>query len=226
MEQTLKKKVEAIMFTVGRRVSIDEIKKLSGVEDGELLKSVLNEIKEVYEKSDSSLRLIEDYDYWKMSVKEEYGDVVNSIVTETELSKSLMETLAVIAWQHPTLQADVARIRTNKAYEDLGQLEEMGFITRSKHGRTRKINLTDKFFQYFDLPEHKQQKQVLKQLLPDELKDKVQNTEDQITAGENAIEQEKIKKEFEKQKQETLKTMTDSEKEIHQAVEAVKEPEK
>jgi segregation and condensation protein B len=219
MEQDLKKKIEAVLFSIGRRISIDELKKLVHIENSEIIAQLLNELKDTYEKNDSSLRLIQDSEFWKMSVKEEYGEIMQDLVTETELSKSVMETLAVIAWKHPALQADVVRLRTNKAYDDIAELEEMGFIARSKYGRTRKISLTDKFFNYFDLPEHKQ---VLKSLVPEEVREKVDDTEQAIDAGEKAIEEEKVKKELEKQKQESLKEMDDSQKEIHQAIESIK----
>ena len=53
-------------------------------------------------------------------------------------------------------------IRTNKAYDHLKELEQLGFISRKKHGRTNLIKLSEKFFKYFDLPEDK-----LKQHLAD-----------------------------------------------------------
>jgi DNA-binding PadR family transcriptional regulator len=77
------------------------------------------------------------------------------IVTETELSKTIMETLAVIAFKYPIKQSDLIKIRTNKAYDHLKELEGLGYISRQKHGRTNLIKLTDKFFEYFDLPKEK-----------------------------------------------------------------------
>lgn len=223
MGENIKKKVEAVLFTVGKRISLDDIKKLSGVKETKILNHYLQELKEKYEKSDSSLRLIEDGEFWKMGVKEEFGHIVENIVTETELSKSVMETLAVIAWKHPSLQSEVVHVRTNKAYDDIKELEELGFITRVKYGRTRKINLTEKFFNYFDLPTHKKEKEILKKLVPAEIKDKVKDTETEIKCGEKAIEEHQTKKELDKQKQEQLKTFNKTEKEIHLAIESAKE---
>ncbi len=63
----------------------------------------------------------------------------------------MIETLAVIAWKAPVLQSEVVRIRTNKAYDHLSELESSGFISRAKHGRTKLVKLTDRFFSYFDV---------------------------------------------------------------------------
>jgi DNA-binding MarR family transcriptional regulator len=62
-----------------------------------------------------------------------------------------METLAVVAYKAPVLQSKVVKIRTNKAYDHLAQLENSGFITREKSGRSKLIKLTSKFFEYFDI---------------------------------------------------------------------------
>lgn len=223
MAEDIKKKIEAVLFAVGKRISLDDIKKLSGITETKILLQYLEELKTKYENNDSSLRLIQDEDFWKMGVKEEYGNIIESIVSETELSKSVMETLAVVAWKHPALQSEVIHLRTNKAYDDIKELEELGFVTRIKYGRTKKINLTEKFFNYFDLPEHKEEKQVLKKLVPKEVEEKIEDTETEIREGEKVVEDRKIKQELDKKKQEQLKTFSDSEKEIHQAIESIKE---
>ncbi|MFC1774850.1 SMC-Scp complex subunit ScpB [Nanoarchaeota archaeon] len=73
------------------------------------------------------------------------------------LSKCLF--LAVIAYKSPILQSDVIKIRTNKAYDHLKLLEDQSFITREKHGRTKLIKITQKFYDYFEIsPEELQKK--------------------------------------------------------------------
>src|SRR3989344_1209142 len=95
------------------------------------------------------------YTVWPVTIREQFLPLVRNIVTETELSKTIMETLAVIAFKYPIKQSDLIKIRTNKAYDHLKELEQMGYITRQKHGRTNLIKLTQKFFEYFDLPQEK-----------------------------------------------------------------------
>ncbi len=150
----LKQKVEAILFSVGARISIADIAKLARSRE-DAIKEVLLVLKQEYGQKDSSLVLIEDGDFWKLAVRDHYLSVVKKIVTETELSKTVLETLAVIAFKYPIRQSDLIKIRTNKAYDHLRELEGQGFISRKKQGRTNLIKLTEKFFQYFDLPEEK-----------------------------------------------------------------------
>lgn len=147
----LKKKIEALLFSSGRKMSVPEIAGLcnNSVED---TKRALNELKEKFDE-DSSLMLFEEGDSWKIMPKEDYLHLVRKVVTQTELTKTLMETLAVIAFKYPIKQSELIKVRTNKAYDHLKELEEMGYITRKKYGRTKLIKLTNKFFDYFSLKE-------------------------------------------------------------------------
>ncbi|MBI2134936.1 SMC-Scp complex subunit ScpB [Candidatus Woesearchaeota archaeon] len=148
----LKNKLEALLFSSGRKMSIEELSKLARAREDEV-QSALEEMKQEHDQKDSSTMLINEGNSWKLAVREQFLSLVRNIVTETELSRTIMETLAVIAFKYPIKQSDLIRIRTNKAYDHLKELEEMGYITRQKHGRTNLIKLTQKFFEYFDLPE-------------------------------------------------------------------------
>ncbi len=156
--EKLKNKIEAILFSAGKKVAIDEIAKLAGTSTS-MAHQVLTELKKNYRERDSSLMIIDEGSAWKIIVKDDFLPIVKKIVTETELTKTVMETLAVIAFKYPIKQSDLIKIRTNKAYDHLKELEEMGYITRQKHGRTKLIKLTHKFFEYFDLPEEKLKEQ-------------------------------------------------------------------
>ena len=218
----IKNKVEALLFSSGKALSHEEIKKLCRLREDEQLNKALQDLKVDYDNRDSSLILVNEGDRWKITTKENYFHVVKKVVTETELSKTLMETLAVIAWKYPIKQADLIKIRTNKAYDHLRELENIGYITRQKHGRTKLIKLTDKFFSYFDLPPDK-----LKEKFSDfsqiakAISDKESEIEDMKKEHKKKdVEDKKIKKK-EKQK-ETVETY-ESEETKQEPVEEPKE---
>ncbi len=148
----LKKEVEAILFAAGRPMHIAEILRLCSVKNEEKITTALNELKTDYEKRDTSLNILKQGENYKLMIKDKYIDSVREINPHTELSKTVMETLAVIAWKTPAKQSDIIKVRTNKAYDHIKTLEEMAFITKEKHGRTYLIRLTKNFFEYFDLP--------------------------------------------------------------------------
>ncbi len=146
----MKKQIEAILFASGRKMPVEEIARLCRTTPS-VVQQQLQQLKADYEAKDSSLLLMDEPDGWKLTVKEQFSPIVQKIVAETELTKSVIETLAVIAWKAPVLQSTVIKVRTNKAYDHIGALEKSGFISREKHGRSHMIKLTERFFKYFDL---------------------------------------------------------------------------
>jgi segregation and condensation protein B len=198
MDETLRNKIEAVLFSIGKKIHIDELMRMIKDKDKARVVACLIELKKKYnEDVNNSLQIMQDGDDWKLTIKDQYIDVAKEIGIETELPKTVMETLAVIAYKNPVLQSEVIKIRTNKAYDHLKLLEEMGYIQREKYGRTKKIKLATKFFQYFDLP-------------PEALKEKFSNVAEMekiIKQKENQIHEitEKKKEMIEKQREYEIK---------------------
>lgn len=165
--QDAKNRIEALLFSSGKKMAVEEIARLTRLPAVDVLQQ-LQQLKLDYESKESSLLLSEEADGWKLTVREQYSSVVRKIVAETELTKSVMETLAVIAWKAPVLQSDIIKIRTNKAYDHLSELESTGFISRARHGRTRLIKLTDRFFRYFDLKNAEEVKEKFRVKQPEQ----------------------------------------------------------
>ena len=205
------RKVEAVLFAVGRDISVEDVARLCGLSEERAIE-VLRELKSEYDSQDGSLALQDKGKFWKFSVKDGYLPLVTSLVENTELDKSTMETLAVIAWRYPVLQADVIKIRHNKAYDHMKMLVERGFVAKERSGRTYKIKLTDKFFEYFDLPS-KDAKEAFRKVIPKDIQEEVEKAEKEIELKEKEIEEAEKK---EKQKKEPEKSM---EEEAREAVE-------
>ena len=204
-----KNKVEAILYALGKDIALEEVARLSGLNEEKVL-SILRGMKEEFDKSDNSLKLIEKGKFWKLTIKDKYLPLVSNLITETELDKSTMETLAVIAWKYPILQSDVIKIRHNKAYEHMKRLKEMGFIQKEKSGRTFKIKLTEKFFNYFDLPTQ-DAKAAFKKVIPEDIKKEIMDKENEIKEKEKEIEEMKKKKAKEKEEAPPPEPMPDPE---------------
>ena len=192
LEET-KSKVEALLFASGKKLELTDIAKLCGIRKLDHIKEAVLSLQQDYAEKKTSLKLFEEGTAWKLTVKDEFIPTVQKIVTDTELDKSMMETLAVIAWKYPILQANVIHIRTNKAYDHLNALEEMSFINREKFGRTKKIRLTEKFFQYFDLPPGKAD--AFTNLIPKDVKERLNQREEEIDAMEKTLEEIERKQE-------------------------------
>ncbi|MBS3127452.1 SMC-Scp complex subunit ScpB [Candidatus Woesearchaeota archaeon] len=160
---TLKKKVEAVLFTVGKEITVERVASLCSL-DMLKVQEIIQQLAQEYRERDHSLQIVEKENGWKLTVRDEFVPLVSSLVSSTELERPLMETLAVIAWKYPVLQADVVKLRNASAYDHMKQLEERGFIAKERSGRTYKLKLTKKFFEYFDLPSEEAKQAFLKQI--------------------------------------------------------------
>jgi len=138
------KTVEAILFAAGTRVTVPRLCELSGLDEQKVM-VILESLKGKYLADDTPYELIQMGAEWKLTVKKAYIPIVEKIAPDTEFSKTIIETLAILAWKSPILQSDLIKIRSNKAYDHIGELKEKGFIVKEKYGRSYVLKLTPKF---------------------------------------------------------------------------------
>lgn len=145
-----RKKIEAVLFAVGDKIEEAELARLTRL-PLETVKAELHQLKEDYSQAKSTFIVLNEGTKWKLTVGEDYMSLVQKIVPKTELSKPVLETLAVIAWKSPVLQSNIVDIRSSKAYDHIAELEQVGFITKQKYGRSFMLRLSQQFFEYFDI---------------------------------------------------------------------------
>jgi len=182
-QEDLKRKVEALLFSSVKGIKIEDIAKLCNTREVDLIRELVEELRDEYDSNKSSLMIVTDATntYWRFSVREQHVKVIRKVVTKTELTKTLMETLAVIAHKAPVKQSDVIKIRTNKAYDHIRELIDKGYITSEKFGKTKLLKLSSKFYDYFDTS-------------PDKLKqkfEKFEGVEKELLIAENDVLQKK-----------------------------------
>ena len=173
-----KNKAETVLFTTGRFLNLDEISKLSGIGSVGYLKELLDGLKKDYETRNGALEIISQGEKWKINIRKEYLHLTENLLTDAELDRPTQETLAVIAYKNPAQQHEIIKIRGNKAYDHIGILKELDFVTSEPSGRSRLLKLTQKFYDYFDV-------------VADQLQAKLKEAENK----EVSIEQKEVKTE-------------------------------
>jgi len=205
-----RKQVEALLFSSGKAMSVDDLVAITGI-DKKIVKKSLKELKEDYNSRDTSLMLIEEGDSWKLNIREQYVSLVTKIIADTELSTTVLETLGVIAWKAPMLQSEVVKVRSSQAYDHIKELVEMGFIRKEREGRSYILRLSEKFFEYFDVPGDKGIKEALKEVKIPEKPSHLGKLEVVELSGEKTEEQ-KLKEQQERE--ELTKRLEERRKEI------------
>jgi len=191
------RKVEAVLFAVGRDIAVEDVARFCSLSENDAHAIILELSRDYNNDQQSALTLQQKGKFWKFTVKDTYLPLVTNLVQTTELDKSVMETLAVIAWRYPIIQSDLIKIRHNKAYDHLKMLEEREFIMKEKYGRTYRIKLTSKFFEYFDLPTQ-DAKEAFRKVIPPDIQEEIQRSEQEIELKEQRIEEQEAKKLTEK----------------------------
>jgi segregation and condensation protein B len=145
----LKRNIEAILFAAGKALELKFIAELCNITPSQATKQ-LKELEKEY--SENSVLMIFNQDTtWKMTVRQQYLDVVTKIVADTELSKSELETLSMIAFRSPALQSDIVKARGVVTYDHVAELTRLGFVIKERIGRSFIVKLTEKFYEYFEI---------------------------------------------------------------------------
>ena len=150
MEQ-LKARIEAVLFTTAKALTIKEISEILNEEDVEKTEEAMLELIMDYSARPGALE-IDDENGYILQVKEEHMDIVEKLCP-VELKPPVLKTLAVIALKEPIRQTELKELRGSTAYEHLPELLDKGLISRSrdKNGRSYNLKTTQKFAEYFKL---------------------------------------------------------------------------
>jgi segregation and condensation protein B len=151
--QDLKNKIEAVLFMTGRAMTTEEIANFCNLGSIGAIQEALNSLVNDYTQRPTGLQIFFDEGKYRLNIKREYNSLSTRLVSNCELDAPTQATLALIAYKQPALQAEIIKMRGNTAYDHIADLKEMEFITTEKSGRTRKLKLAPKFFEYFDVVE-------------------------------------------------------------------------
>ncbi len=146
-----KNKVEAVLFTTGRFLDVEELARMCGIGSVGYVKEVLEELRKDYETRSCALQITEQGTKFKLNIKKDYLYLTETLLTDCELDRPTQETLAVIAYKNPAMQSEIIKIRGNGAYDHIKVLKDFDFITSEPSGRTRILKLSSKFYDYFDI---------------------------------------------------------------------------
>ena len=147
--------IEAILFAVGEEgLSKDEIANILEI-DEEKVEKELNNLQELYKDRGIELKLLGNK--YKLITKVEYKDYIKKLtdVVSNNLSKSALETLAIIAYNEPITRIQIDDIRGVNSSQMIRNLISKGFIEdigRSDlPGKPMLYKTTNHFLDYFNL---------------------------------------------------------------------------
>lgn len=143
--------VEAALFASGKAMSAQEISQAIGIASIGHVKKLVDGLIEEYSKRDGSICVIRLGDKYIMSIKDSYAGRVSSVAGQPELSKGALRALAYISRNEPLMQSGLVKAFGSGVYDHVHELLENDFVRATKEGRSKKLETTQKFKEYFNL---------------------------------------------------------------------------
>ncbi len=144
-----KETIEASLFAAGRALDIQILAKIIE-KPKKQVDPIVQSLVEEYKERECGLEIIDLGDRYVMQVKPKYTDLVRPLAPK-EVGAPMLRTLSMIAYHQPVIQSELVDMRGNAAYDHIRDLKERGFITAVAQGRTKLLQTTPMFADYFEL---------------------------------------------------------------------------
>ncbi|MBI5225663.1 SMC-Scp complex subunit ScpB [Candidatus Micrarchaeota archaeon] len=143
--------LEAALFLANKPMAHKQLQDLLAVPK-DRLDALLGELAQIVPK-DSSYELAVNEHGAALQLKPQYLHRVAKLSKEVELSKKSMRILALVAKKKELLQSDLKHFFKGEIYAYVTELKMAGYLESKKHGNTRKLKPTTKFFESFQVKE-------------------------------------------------------------------------
>jgi len=143
--------VEAALFLAAKPMSRRSLAEILGGVAQAYVDDLLSDLASSYSDSARGIELHVNEGRATLRVKAAYIDRVAHLAPQQDIPRPILRTLAVIAYNQPVTQANVVRVRGNKAYAQIHTLLARRLIRAEEHGRTLLLHVTPEFLRHFGL---------------------------------------------------------------------------
>ena len=144
--------LEAILFSAGRSMSVEELMEQTNRTKSEVSGALDNLRTTIRRRRDSALQLTEVSGRWIFEVR----PVLSGHLPEKlrpDVPQRLLPAAALIAYHQPMRQAQLVDMLGQRAYDHVRELAQLGFVDRRRDGLSRRLTTTRRFAEYFGCPE-------------------------------------------------------------------------
>lgn len=148
--------LESIIFVAGKEIAVDDVREKLGVTKKEMDQAI-EELKQKY-SGECGINLLVFHGKLQFSSNPAYVEQVSQVlnpIREKELTKAMLETLAIIAYKQPITRLEVEDIRgvdCTYAVQNLSKLSMIKIVGRKDAiGKPLLFGTTDEFLKRFNL---------------------------------------------------------------------------
>jgi len=147
----LASKIEAILYLKGHPLPLSKIAEFAGC-DRKTAEDGLLELMDDYAHREGALEVVETPQGYILQLRSVFHPLVETLVP-VDLGVGALRTLAAIALKGPISQSELVELRGSGVYQHVPELVNQGFVRkrRQSDGRSYWLQITNKFYQYFQL---------------------------------------------------------------------------
>jgi len=142
------KVIEAALFLSNKPLTPAELALLSHCTVKQATRFIYN-LQAEYDEKQSALQIDFINNEARLQVRSLYLPAVSQLSKEIELSRKSLKILALVAKKGQILQSGLKNYFRGEIYEYVTELKDRGYIISEKHGNTRMLKPTRKFFEHF-----------------------------------------------------------------------------
>jgi len=142
------KVIEAALLLANKPLTPAELALLSHCTVKQATRFIYN-LQAEYDERQSALMIEFINNEARLQVRSLYLPAVSQLSKEIELSRKSLKILALVAKKGQILQSGLKNYFRGEIYEYVTELKERGYIISEKHGNTRMLKPTRKFFEHF-----------------------------------------------------------------------------
>lgn len=146
--------VEAVLFSSSSPVKVAEIADKAQLSQ-DAVRRALRRLMTEYEGKERSIEIVKTGVKYSMQLRKDYVQFSAGYSVQ-ELDAGVVKTAAIIAYNQPILQSDLAKKRGSGMYDDVRALRHLGLVTGKKTGQTLLLSTTKKFSEYFGISTRKE----------------------------------------------------------------------
>jgi segregation and condensation protein B len=148
---SLASQIEAILYLKAQPLPIAKIAEYAQCNRAEAEEGLLQLMAD-YAHRDSALEIVETSTGYCLQLKEVFQSLVHTLVP-VDVGVGALRTLAAIALKGPISQTELVELRGSGVYQHVPDLVSLGLIRkrRQSDGRSYWLQVTDKFYQYFQI---------------------------------------------------------------------------
>jgi segregation and condensation protein B len=147
--------VEAVLFAASQPLRASDISDMCGL-GPDAVRKELRRLEKDYDERGSAIAMVKVGQRYSLQLRPEYNHYALPFA-EQEISAEVLKTAAIIAYNQPIMQSDLAKMLGSGVYERVKELRQMGLVTGKHVGQSWLLSTTREFSEKFGLGTKKEE---------------------------------------------------------------------